>query len=216
MKKTLRHCLHDCSAIAMIEFALALPLMCLLLVGAIEITSFAIAHQKMDKVAFAMSDMVTQQKTISEEQLADFTQAAQKIMRPFSFDGTVIFSSVLGYPPSATLPKNCPHPADAAAVPICVKWQSGGVTDYTSKIGNEDGTATLPGGYTLSASQDVIVVEVYYIYRPLLGGLSREVLSGISGGNANEIGDNGLLLYKSALYKPRQGTLTTLIKRPKL
>ena len=49
-----------------VEFALALPVLMLLMLGSAEMARFVILHQKIDRVAVTMSDLVARAETISE------------------------------------------------------------------------------------------------------------------------------------------------------
>ncbi len=63
----------------------------------------------------------------------------------------------------------------------------------------DDPTHFMPGNYTVSPGQNVIVAEIFYHYTPLLditGTLFWHM--------------NPQTIYKTALFKPRQGPLTTL------
>jgi Flp pilus assembly protein TadG len=192
------------SGIAMIEFALALPLLCILFFGAVEITRFAIAHQKIDKIAFSMADLATQRNAVTRAELNQYAQAANQIMEPFGFAGSIIFSSVSS---STVSTPNCPVTPPATST-MCINWQHVATGGDASQIGAAGRTATPPGGYRVSPGQDIIVVEVYYSYTPLMR-VSGGLLSVLSGGGAAAIGGN-VVFYKTAVYKPRQGTLTVI------
>jgi len=71
-----------------------------------------------------------------------------------------------------------------------------------SKIGTVGGAATVPGGYAVIPGQNVIIAEAFYYYTPLLG--ATNIVSAFT----------AQTLYKSAVYKPRQGMLTTLTTTP--
>ena len=88
------------------------------------------------------------------------------------------------------------HPAQGAgAVPPVVNWQyvGGGSLSRASLIGVVNGNATLPAGLTLNVKDNVIVAEVFYRPTPIFLTESWA---------ATEI-------YKSAIFKPRLGALTT-------
>jgi hypothetical protein len=88
---------------------------------------------------------------------------------------------------------------------MCVNWQHI-VGGDASRVGQVGARATPPGNYQGTAGQDIIVVEVYYSYTPLMK-LANGVLSVLSGASGTA---DTVVLYKTALYKPRQGTLTTI------
>jgi Flp pilus assembly protein TadG len=177
--------------LALMEFALVFPLLAMLLLGTIEMTRYTVLNQKLDKVATSMADFVTQSSGVSHTNLQNFAQAAPEIMKPFSFSGTIVFSSVSLFP-------NGVGACTGVNVP-CINWQdrAGGLT--ASQIGTPGGNATLPGGYTIIENQNVIVAETYLSYAPLLSATATIIPS---------LAPH--TLYKFAVFKPRQGTLTTL------
>jgi hypothetical protein len=76
-----------------------------------------------------------------------------------------------------------------------VIWQcKGGGHATTSKIGAVSKDATPPGGLVLDATDDVIVAEVFYEYTPLF---------------ANAVPGLEKQLYKTAVFRPRLGSLTS-------
>jgi len=175
--------------IAYLEFALVLPVLLTLFMGAIEVTRYVLITQKTQKVAMTVADVVAQAQTISTGNLANIVDAASQIMQPYTFgnNGYVIISSVTqtGAPTVSNPPK--------------VSWQyTGGGTMSpapSSKIGTTGGTATLPNTLPLNAGDNIITAEVYYNYTPMIA------TNGILGNN---------LIYQVGLYKPRLGSLSTL------
>lgn len=172
---------RDERGVAATEFALALPALLILTLGVFEVTQYILLNQKIDRVAYTVSDVVAQQTTVTQSQLNDIMAAAAEIMNPHDFidDGVVIVSSVQDDPQNGPI----------------VKWQSkgGGLLNRDSLIGTVNGAATLPDGFTLNDSDNVIIAEVFYEYLPAFTEdyfASREN-------------------YKYAIFKPRFGALTT-------
>ena len=188
--RTMKTFLSNRSGVALIEFAIVLPVLLLMLVGMVEATRFAIINQKLDKVANSMSDFVTQGYTIGTSNLNSFAQAVTPIMSPFSFTGTVIFSSVVNY--------SIATPPCAANIP-CISWQYKVLGGDASRLGNVGSAAATIGGYNVISGQNIIVTEVFMQYTPLLSATSNLMKA-----------FNAQTLYKVAVYKPRQGTMTTL------
>ncbi len=60
-----RRSLGDAGNVA-VEFALALPVLMLLMLGSAEMARFVILHQKVDRVATTTSDLVARAETIKE------------------------------------------------------------------------------------------------------------------------------------------------------
>jgi hypothetical protein len=189
-----RNILRDCRAIALVEFALALPVLLLFLLGTIEFGRFAILHQKLDKAAHTMADLVTQSRTICATDLDDFASAIPQIMKPFTFDGGIIFNSIVGSSEENPLPA-CEGLSDSP----CIAWQHNR-SAYMSMIGSAGGSPTLPSGYILLPEDNIIAVELFYEYNALLSA-------------TNTLAHIFLpqRIQKTTIYKPRQnGSLTTL------
>ncbi|ODA66381.1 TadE-like protein [Methyloligella halotolerans] len=142
--------LREVRGTAAIEFALIVPLMFALYVGAAEIGNTLTASRRTDQVAYSAADLVAQAKTVSRNDLKDITEAAGSILAPYSTDAlNIVLTSVV---------------ADSRNRPKVV-WSCG----YNG--GKARGTGdnfALPTGLTTNGSS-VIVAEVEYAYTPLLG-----------------------------------------------
>ena len=177
-----RRILADERGLAFIEFALVLPVLLLLFMGGYELSRLVIVSQRLEKVAYTVNDVVTQQTSVTNAQLGNIMTAAAEIMQPYPFasNGGIVLSSV--YQSGAT-----------TSPTVLWQYQGGGTLPSTSRIGQPGGLATLPAGFTLNATDNVIIAEVFYNYTPLL--------------TAGPI--QPTTLYKIVIFKPRLGALTT-------
>ena len=168
--------------IAAVEFALTLPIWVSLLLGAGDGCYFLMVNEKADRIAYSVTDIVTQYQAITKANLNDILLAASQLMNPFPFNtnGVVIVTSVF-------------QPSTGAPV---IEWQynGGGTLTKSSQIGTTGGTATLPNGLALNANDNVIISEVYYNFSPLF--LSSNLF-------------NSGTVYRVAVYKPRLSPLVT-------
>jgi len=182
MLRSIKKFLRLQEGVAFVEFAITLPFLLALFMGAVEVTRYILIAQKVEKATVTISDVVAQEKTIGTTAMNQLITAVSQVMQPYTFstNGYVIVSSVT---------------PNAGGTPT-IQWQykGGGTWAQSSKIGSSGGTATLPTGFTLSAGENVIIAEVYYNYTTLM------VNSVIPGGT----------IYKTAFFKPRLGTLNTL------
>lgn len=174
---------RDCKAgVAAVEFAFVAPILLTLLLGGYELGQYFLVHQKVEKVAYTVADVTSQQTSVTGAQLNQILESAAQIMDPYEFgsDGVVIITSV--------------YKADATSQPV-VRWQysGGGTLARSSKIGTKNQVAALPDGLTLNAADNIILAETYYEFAPQL----TEAV----------IGEEEL--YKVAIYKPRLGALIT-------
>ncbi len=171
--------------IAAVEFALTLPIWLALLIGGTETTFLLLESERVDRIAYSVTDIVTQSETLTKTDLDTTFLAAAQLMQPFDFtaNGVVIVSSI--YKPEGLSP--------------IIKWQyqGGGGLARGSKIGLTGQTPSLPDNMALNDNDNVIVSEVYYAFEPLF----------INAGYL-EAHD----LYHVAVYKPR---LSSLISTPK-
>ncbi|MCB1537727.1 MAG: pilus assembly protein [Rhodospirillales bacterium] len=181
MVRNAHHILSDERGVAATEFAFLLPILLLLVMGIYESTRFVLFSQKLDRVAYTVADVTAQQTAVTNADLSDIVTAATKIMEPYEFGelGRVIISSVYQDPDDGPV----------------VRWQyaGGGTLPRDSLIGDPGEPATLPDGFTLNDEDNVIVAEVFYYYTP---PFSEDYLS---------TREN----YKTAVFKPRFGALTT-------
>ncbi len=165
-----------------IEFALALPIWIVLLLGSSDASFLLILSQRVDRIAYSVTDIVTQSEMITLNDLDNIMLAAGQLMEPFPFaaQGIVVVSSV--YKPVGQATK--------------ISWQyaGGGSLLRASKMGVVGSTPVLPNGLTLNDNDNVIIAEVYYAFTPLF--INAGILSAKD-------------LYRVAIYKPRLSPLIT-------
>jgi len=166
-----------------IEFALTLPLWVAILLGSTDTTYLMILSQRVDRIAYSVTDIVTQSETISTADLNNISLAAGQLMQPFVFgsEGIVIISSL--YKPAGQ------------ATRISWQYAGGGTLARSSKIGVAGSTTpVMPTGMALNDNENVIVTEVFYAFKPMF--INSGILSAED-------------LYRVAIYKPRLSPLIT-------
>ncbi len=186
---SLRHLLtqywHNQRGVAVIEFALVLPMLVLLILGSVETTRYILLHQKMDKTAATMSNVVAQLAAVNEEVITQFMDSADLLMDPFNMDGSnarIFISSV-----------TCCYGPDNDETRVSWQRFDGGL-EIASKIGAEGAIANMPGAFELELGENVIIAEMYYNYDFLI---FPDVISpGV--------------LYKRFLFRPREDPLETI------
>lgn len=77
----------EVKAVAAVEFAFLAPLMILLYVGTIEISSAVSANRKLSRAASTLGDLLTQVECVSDNTLSDMVQVIDDIMYPY--DNTI-------------------------------------------------------------------------------------------------------------------------------
>jgi len=162
-----------------VEFALALPVLILLLLASAELGRFVLLNQKIDRVAVTMSDLVARAETINESDIDDIFSAAAHVAEPFDLGGRgrVVISSVI-------------NPDGEGAV---IAWQrtGGGSFIATSEVGAEGGAADLATDFAVREGETAIVSEVFFDFEPFL---SETIVS-------------PRVVYRRAHHRPRLGTL---------
>jgi Flp pilus assembly protein TadG len=179
MIRRLRHLWSSARGSVAIETALTLPLLCLILLGGIELSRFILAHQKVERTSATLADLVARSDTLSNSGMDSLFAATQYVMAPFELgeNGHAVITLVIG---DNGTPK--------------IAWQRYQPSDATgSEVGTIVGqTATLPTGFTIANGDHVIIAEVFYDYQPMFTG---DLLSDTS-------------LQRMAIFRPRFGTLT--------
>ncbi|MEM9685174.1 MAG: TadE/TadG family type IV pilus assembly protein [Pseudomonadota bacterium] len=137
----------------MIEFGFAMPLLVLLMLGGVELGRYVLLHQKLDRTAMTVSDLVARVQTVTVADVNTIFTAANLIMEPFdiSQDGIVYISSVK---------EDSGNPK--------VMWQrsGGGTLSATSLIGTQGSNATISDNDLVDTDQAVIIGETFFQYTP--------------------------------------------------
>jgi Flp pilus assembly protein TadG len=162
---------RDVRGMALVEFAYTLPLFIGFGLVGLEFTNVVLAHQKTERIAATLADLVAaNQVPPNERQIGDMFEAVPEIARPFGFgaEGNVVITAVIGLEdPSEGGVRN------KVAWQRCLRRGS-----YQSRIGRQwsgstdilDGpSVNLPGALALDQNQMVIVAEVFFPYRPVMG-----------------------------------------------
>jgi Flp pilus assembly protein TadG len=149
--------LRDRRGSVMLEFAFSMPLLITILLGGIELGRYVLLHQKLDRTAMTVADLVSRVTTVTASELDTVFAATDLVMSPFAFGdrGALIVSSVK---------------ENGAGTPKVV-WQrvGGGTLAVTSEIGEKGDNAVISDPNMLSAtSQGVVIGESYYDYSPWL------------------------------------------------
>jgi Flp pilus assembly protein TadG len=165
-----------------IEFALVVPVLMMMMLASAELARYVLLHQKMDRVATTVSDLVARAETISESQMADIFTAVQEVAEPFQLGdiGVVVVSSISNMDGTGPV----------------IAWQRSGGGSYSaaSKLGSEGDTPKLPTGFQVREGETAIISEVFFDFEPFLSELIVPPQT----------------IYRSAHHRPRLGTLDTI------
>ncbi len=165
-----------------VEFALALPVLLMMLLASAELGRFVLLNQKIDRVAITMSDLVARAETISETELDDIFNAAAHVAEPFDLGngGRVIISSVTN--------------PDGEGATIAWQRAGGGSFIKASDVGTEGEAADLPEEFAVREGETAIISEVFFDFEPFL----------------SELVVSPRVIYRRAHHRPRLGTLDTI------
>ncbi len=171
--------------IAAVEFALVSPILFLLLLGGVEVGRYILVHQKVEKMAYSVSDVVSQLEAVTSGDVDVVFGAATELMNPYDeyeTRGRLFLSSV--------------H-KDEDDADQKIRWQcnGGGSLTAESAVGDPSSgeAAALPGNLELEDDDNVIVAEAFYTYKPVLAWYTIQ----------------NITIYKSAMFRPRLGALTS-------
>lgn len=146
----LRALARDTKGVSAVEFALLLPIMITMYIGAVEFSHALTVDRRVTAVASAASDLVAQSEEVNSGAVQDIFTAATSILLPYSAAPiSIVLSSVVADSNNdTTVGWSCAHNGGAA---------------------HSTGSAyTLPEGLTQPFSS-VIVAEVSYSYQPPIG-----------------------------------------------
>lgn len=164
-----------------VELAFAMPVLVVLFLVGIEFTRFMLIHQKVERTAATIADLVSQSEGMSEAEMASLFMATEYVMEPFDLRtaGSVIVSSISA--------------KDGA--PARINWQrfygggSGG-----SMFGAQGDEADLPIGFVVRDGESLVACEAYYVYEP---AIIQDVLEPET-------------IHRWSVFRPRFSTLETI------
>jgi hypothetical protein len=177
--------------VAMIEFALVLPLLLLLLVGSVEITRYVLATQKVDKVANQLADFITQSEQPQTIDAATLAATYEQLMSPYGTDGSGFVLSVIQHDPS---------PATTAR--IISQSSHNGVSSNIGAEGAVVNEETLEG-IVVRNRDTIVALEVKYTHNALLGNTLEKLGLIASDGGGSGTSVDGKEIYRKSVYRHR-------------
>ena len=149
-RRIVQETLVDRGGVAVIEFALILPVLIALYFGAVELSDAMTVDRRITAVASTTADLAAQAEEISAGEVGNIFGAARSIMKPYDSDGVsiVLTSVVADEDNNTTVDWSCSNGGDGAYA--------------------QGSTYTLPPNLTQPFTS-VIVAEVEYTYTSFLG-----------------------------------------------
>ena len=75
--------LKDTRGVAAVEFALILPVLLIVMMGALEVSSLLNCDRKVSQIASSVADLVSQSESVSSSDISDIMTAATTILKPY-------------------------------------------------------------------------------------------------------------------------------------
>jgi len=148
LQRALRELSGDNSGLAAVEFAMVVPLMLVLFFGTVEFSSALAIDRKVTVMARTLSDLTSQNLSVTDAQITNFRNAGVGVMTPY--DATPIKS---------TITELFVDPTTKAAR---VQWSKG---DAPRGAGS---TVAIPAALQVGGTY-LIYSEVSYKYVPIVG-----------------------------------------------
>ncbi len=147
--RSAKRLVQDTRGVSAVEFALILPIMITMYMGAVEFSHALTVDRRVTSVASAAADLTAQTEQVTSGSVQDIFTAANSILLPYSEApiSIVLTSVVADENNDTTVDWSCAHNGSAHA---------------------DDSIFALPAGLTLPFSS-VIVAEVTYSYVPPIG-----------------------------------------------
>lgn len=140
---------RDNSGMAAIEFVFIVPLMLVIFFGTIELSNGIAADRKVTITARTLSDLVSQNKNVTDLALSNFFTMGKAIMTPYSDTSIKLRVTAVNINGSGV---------------ATVAWSEGsGIAKRT--VGS---TVTVPTGLVVNNTQ-LIWSEITYVYKPVVG-----------------------------------------------
>ena len=152
----LRRWQADAAGMAAVEFAMIVPIMGVMFIGAVELSQAIIVDRRVTQIASTTADLVAQEPdTISEAKIADIMKVGSFIMAPYSQNPLqIVVRELQSSPMSATTIKqswSCTFNGTGSA-PSCACSNT---------------TSAAPANL-VSTNDAVIVSQVTYAYKPFV------------------------------------------------
>jgi Flp pilus assembly protein TadG len=152
---------HDERAVAVVEFALILPLMLLLYLGSIEASSLLTVDRRIEVIASTVADLVARwnpgDTPFAKGDLQDYFTASQGILTPYSTAGLTQVVSFVSVTSAgvATVVWSCGYNGGLARAPNSAYDVKPNMKNLVTNTGTSSGY--------------LIASEIRYPYKPVLG-----------------------------------------------
>lgn len=141
--------------VALVEFAMVLPLLVLLYVGGIAVTQGIMTDRKIILLTRSLGDIVARDTAITSSESTDVFNAAKAVLAPYSSSTTILRMRV-----SSVRINN--------KGTSCVVWSLSPNTGF-ARSAKDNVDAVVPADLRAATSSFLILSEVQYDYTPIIG-----------------------------------------------
>jgi Flp pilus assembly protein TadG len=156
LKKLARRYGGSQEGVAAVEFAMIVPILALMFIGAVELSQAITVDRRVTQVASSTADLVARAETqISQSDISDILKVGGYILKPYDAAPVqIIIRNVTSSPTDAAVAKqswSCTYKG----------------TGQTQTCACSSTNYTLPGNL-VSTNDSVVISEVTYAYKPLI------------------------------------------------
>lgn len=150
---TVRGIVKDEKGGSVAEFAIAVPVLAVMLLGAMEVSRMVLLSQKIDRVTTATSDLIAQAEVLTASEITNVFNAASSILTPFALpgNGRIVVTAIW---------------LTNGVTRVCWQRSFPGTTPGTSRYPAPGFTATLPAGLILRTNETILAAETFFDYTP--------------------------------------------------
>jgi Flp pilus assembly protein TadG len=160
-KFTFKSYLNAQSGVAAIEFAFILPVMMILYLGMMDLTTLVVNNRKVTTVASSVADLISQNRTtVLKAQVQDYMRVANLVVNPMPANGVTV--KVYGYRNSGGTPTKI--------------WE----TSNGSGPGCSSTPSTSGYGALMTAGNDLVVAQTCMTYVPWVATFLGDEIIGAS------------------------------------
>jgi Flp pilus assembly protein TadG len=152
---------RDTRAVAAVEFALLLPLMLTLYIGSVEVTQLLTADRRIVLLSRTLGDLTTQSASLVAADLDSILNASTAVLAPMSASSAQLRVSSIAISGSGSTDPKVPNKAS-----VCWSYQRNWTALTKGALLSTD---DLPSGLRTDVGSSLVVAEVQYPYKPVIG-----------------------------------------------
>jgi Flp pilus assembly protein TadG len=202
VRRLVRRCSASQEGVAAIEFALIVPILTFMFIGAVELSQAITVDRRITQVSSSTADLVARaEKQISQSEITDIMRVGGYIMKPYT-----------EAPLQIVIRNVTSSPSDAAVAKQSWSCTYSG-TGQTQTCACSNTSYTLPGSL-VGANDSVVISEVTYAYKPLVFDYFMKKSTGGSGSGTYTLSETSYLKPRGQAAMLLQADNTTPCPAP--